>query len=1222
MLKMVRWAVPLLVVFGIVIGHAGQKIGAKQNPRFDKKELYKPVVDGQLNGVTFGTKGAPLPDGWWNTKRTAGGVGVYTGLSSFYDLQSNGGSHRFLEIDTTRPGHMHATFITCEDSGNSGYPNRRVSYARSTDNGVTWVDQQETPLANRAGFPSLDIYRGSAAYGWPVVASHFGDPVIADMVIGDISGGAPSFIDVVDPTQPGVGTAIWPNVACAYDGSINMHASVNSTTNQPLNFYGRVLPDLSAWGPDLTTMPNVYGGSARSAIAAAPNGKVGTVGLDDSLDGLWILESTDNGVTWPGSATPASVAGRVSGGDSLYVNWHWDIMYTAGNERYMAFSTSTDPDAGDDLKGRIEFHSAGTGFVDAVANDPLLWNNNASGVRGLSVGAPSIGISGSKILIAFVGFLAATPNDPVSGGSEGDIFLVQSTDGGATWSQPANITQTSTVDERFVSISRWNEDGYANLVWQEDDLAASSLDGAGYNRAYQVFAKVDVANLFPADDITALTVNFPKPGHGVLEGTKIAPRATFRNTGLAGQTSIPVRMEVLDNTPAVIFTSNKTIASLASGATQEVLFDSIPSTLALGQYVIRAEALLPGDLRPLNDTAYTSIIVFPKVSVSAPTPGTRHSYHTGWDSPAPDGFNAGWYVASDAGAIDWVLGTPAKTQISRAHSGTNAWVTKLSGIYTSNAEPYLASPGFDMTALSGNVTVEFFHNFQIEDDWDGAAFVYSTDGGTTWRVADSALGSGPNFNTSISTGWYNESIDLNPTLWQYGLLRWAGAETDSTSPGSDAYENNNDGWIRSSTVLPIGGLSDVRFRFAFKADAAVAFEGWAIDDFSFGPTTGSSSVSIAANWNMISSPVDASNDSVQALYPNSTFPYAFSFGATGYTQDYTMDNGAGYWAKFPGAETAIVSGSPVFTYDVPVNAAWNMVGSVSSTIDTADIIDEPAGIVSGSYFAYAGGYSAATQIVPGQAVWVKTTAAGHLYYSLGDLPIPPSVAAQPTATDAFAGLNKVVISDAAGGGTTLYFGSIDNITAFELPPLPPIGAFDARFATGHMVQTTKTQGGGNVSLPVAIQSVAYPVTVRWEMAAGNEYMLAAGSTSSIMKNNGSTTIQNPSVNRIVISGAGQEALPVTYTLFQNYPNPFNPSTNIKFGLPAQSRVNVEIYNLLGQKVRTLVNDDMIAGYHVVEWNGRNDANQQLSSGVYMLKITAFNGQAASFSDVQKLMLVK
>jgi hypothetical protein len=81
-------------------------------------------------------------------------------------------------------------------------------------------------------------------------------------------------------------------------------------------------------------------------------------------------------------------------------------------------------------------------------------------------------------------------------------------------------------------------------------------------------------------------------------------------------------------------------------------------------------------------------------------------------------------------------------------------------------------------------------------------------------------------------------------------------------------------------------------------------------------------------------------------------------------------------------------------------------------------------------------------------------------------------------------------------------------------------------------------------------------------------------------------------------------LPTEFALHQNYPNPFNPSTELKFDLPANSRVKLEIFNVLGQKVVTVLDEDMEAGYRSVTWNGNDSNGRQVASGVYFYKLTA------------------
>jgi hypothetical protein len=83
-----------------------------------------------------------------------------------------------------------------------------------------------------------------------------------------------------------------------------------------------------------------------------------------------------------------------------------------------------------------------------------------------------------------------------------------------------------------------------------------------------------------------------------------------------------------------------------------------------------------------------------------------------------------------------------------------------------------------------------------------------------------------------------------------------------------------------------------------------------------------------------------------------------------------------------------------------------------------------------------------------------------------------------------------------------------------------------------------------------------------------------------------------------------ENLPTEFALHQNYPNPFNPDTDIKFDLPKDSHVKLEIFNVLGQKVTTVLDEDMRAGYRSVIWNGTDNNGNEVSSGVYFYKLIA------------------
>ncbi len=94
-------------------------------------------------------------------------------------------------------------------------------------------------------------------------------------------------------------------------------------------------------------------------------------------------------------------------------------------------------------------------------------------------------------------------------------------------------------------------------------------------------------------------------------------------------------------------------------------------------------------------------------------------------------------------------------------------------------------------------------------------------------------------------------------------------------------------------------------------------------------------------------------------------------------------------------------------------------------------------------------------------------------------------------------------------------------------------------------------------------------------------------------------------------------LPREYGLSQNYPNPFNPTTSIRYQLPKPGKVTLEVYNIYGQLVQTLVDQVKEAGFHTIEWNGRDERGLQVSSGVYYYRVLV-----DGFTTTKKMALIK
>jgi len=142
---------------------------------------------------------------------------------------------------------------------------------------------------------------------------------------------------------------------------------------------------------------------------------------------------------------------------------------------------------------------------------------------------------------------------------------------------------------------------------------------------------------------------------------------------------------------------------------------------------------------------------------------------------------------------------------------------------------------------------------------------------------------------------------------------------------------------------------------------------------------------------------------------------------------------------------------------------------------------------------------------------------------------------------------------------------------------------------------------GDSDAPIDNRSMYYLSSTGWTIYTGADFMVTAFVSDQ----------------PVGVEGQGTGELPLTFDLKQNYPNPFNPSTVIAYQVPQNEMVTLEIYNTLGQKVRTLVNETQEAGQYEITWDGKNGSGNQLSSGIYLYRITAGN-----YVKVMKMVLLR
>jgi len=374
---------------------------------------------------------------------------------------------------------------------------------------------------------------------------------------------------------------------------------------------------------------------------------------------------------------------------------------------------------------------------------------------------------------------------------------------------------------------------------------------------------------------------------------------------------------------------------------------------------------------------------------------------------------------------------------------------------------------------------------------------------------------------------------------------------------------------------------------------------------------------VSSGWNMISLPRVVSNALKSALFPGAASA-AFKYTPAGYRAQDTLRNGEGYWLKFPRDTAFSIIGEAVPYDTITLAGGWNLIGPFTYQVPVDSISAYPPGIVSSEYFWYSKAYVNADTLKPGRAYWVKTKQAGTLYFKAH-----PGAAAYREDVISPDEFGQITVSDASGRSQTLYVtdnAAMKSFSKLELPPAPPDGAFDVRFATNRLIEAPP--GSDPAEIPLIISSATYPVTLSWNLH-GLAAMLKISGKTIPAADLGSLHLSDPAA-RISVTLLGSTGIPQEYALGQNFPNPFNPATYITYALPVNALVTLKIYNYLGQEVATLVNGIQEAGYKSVLWSSRDEAGRGLASGVYFYRIEASGllEPGRSFTQVKRMLMIK
>ena len=323
-----------------------------------------------------------------------------------------------------------------------------------------------------------------------------------------------------------------------------------------------------------------------------------------------------------------------------------------------------------------------------------------------------------------------------------------------------------------------------------------------------------------------------------------------------------------------------------------------------------------------------------------------------------------------------------------------------------------------------------------------------------------------------------------------------------------------------------------------------------------------------------------------------------------------LENGVGYLLYSDEVTDYTIGGLALDSYTVTINPGWNLIGSIYSAVDFRSPATDPESAIEPGtvYWFDCLGYVASDSLQPGRGYLILANQTATLTVPGVGKTVVPILKAKKSNVD---WIGKVKVNSGESYKAELSFGVAKEATddydvSFDSAVLPPIPGENSAYLDNALVKSVHSPDQlswditlmGSSAFELSIEGLPENYIAELFDARGKEVPLnglVAGRYKLLV----------------------HSTLPVSYELRQNFPNPFNLNTTIVYGLPNNSKVNLSVYNLLGGKVATLVNEDQNAGYKKVCWDGRDNNGNVVSTGVYFYKL-----EAGSRTLTQKMLLVK
>ncbi len=358
---------------------------------------------------------------------------------------------------------------------------------------------------------------------------------------------------------------------------------------------------------------------------------------------------------------------------------------------------------------------------------------------------------------------------------------------------------------------------------------------------------------------------------------------------------------------------------------------------------------------------------------------------------------------------------------------------------------------------------------------------------------------------------------------------------------------------------------------------------------------------VYSGWNMVGLPLNVENPSYENLFPNSVTNTLFSFNGQ-YVSEENLVPGIGYWIRIIDEGNVSISGQAINELSISLMEGWNLISGISTPVNVQNIIDPDGLIIPGTVYGFEDGYTETETMDPGYGYWLRSSGEGEITLSAS------ATASRIRSLEPPEHLNTLILNN-----TFLYFGEgipEEDKLNYSLPPKPPAGANDIRFSGDTKLCLLDEcvlevmNNSNSLTFEFEIKDGKY-----WELAPvignGTEWSAAIS-----LSNQGQFTLDSESEQWILRKSA--TTVPETFALHPVYPNPFNPTTTLRFTVGITALSLLQVFDITGRLVETLIDEHLKPGTHSVQWNA-----SRFSSGVYFVHL-----ESESFSQSQKVILLK